>query len=107
MSASGDCQDTADLHAKEDLLLNNYSTSNDTPSGTVRIPIERVMELVAERGLPKPATPVTQEPLMVGESKPTISVPLTDGFARTGYEQQTMETREQRNKFDKASGAKE
>ncbi len=100
-------QDTADLHAKEDLLLDNYSTSNDTPAGTVRIPIERAMELIAQRGLPKPATAATQETLMVGESKPTISVPLTTGFARTGYEQETIETREQRNEYAKASGTKE
>jgi hypothetical protein len=100
-------QDTADLHAKEDLLLDNYSTSNDTAAGTVRIPIERAMELIAQRGLPKPATAVAQAPLMAGESKPTISVPLTNGFARTGYEQETIETRQEQNDFAKASGAKE
>jgi hypothetical protein len=99
--------DTYELHAKEDLLLDNYSTSNDSPAGAVRIPIERAMELIAQRGLPKPATPATQETLMVGESKPSISVPLTSGFARTGYEQEAIETREQRNDFAKASGTKE
>jgi hypothetical protein len=39
---------------------------------------------------------------MAGESKPTVTAPLTDGFARTGYELQTIETREQRNEFNRA-----
>ncbi len=44
-------QDVADLHAREDLLLENYSWVD--PSHTkVRIPIERAMELIAQRGLP-------------------------------------------------------
>ena len=42
-------QATADLHAREDLLLNNYSKARD---GTVRIPVSRAMELIAQRGLP-------------------------------------------------------
>ncbi len=100
-------QDTADLHAKEDLLLDNYSTASDIPAGAVRIPIDRAMELIAERGLPKPAAAATPTALMAGESKPEITTPLTTGFARTGYEQQTIETREQRNEFAKASGTQE
>ncbi len=44
-------QDVADLHAREDLLLDNYSWV-DQSKGTVRIPIERAMELIAQRGLP-------------------------------------------------------
>ena len=35
-------QATADLHAREDLLLNHYSTVDGQP-GTIRIPIERAM----------------------------------------------------------------
>ena len=99
-------QDTADLHAKEDLLLDNYSTSNDIPAGTVRIPIERAMELVLQRGLPKPAAAAPTQTLMFGDSKPTITVPLTDGFARTGYELETIAAREQRNEYDKAMANK-
>jgi hypothetical protein len=95
-------QDTADLHAKEDLLLQNYSTSGDLPAGAVRIPIERAMQLIVERGLPKPAASAATAPLMAGESRPTITAPLTTGFARTGYELQTIETREQRNDFNRA-----
>ncbi len=44
-------QDVADLHAREDLLLDNYSWV-DQSKGKVRIPIERAMELIAQRGLP-------------------------------------------------------
>ncbi len=95
-------QDTADLHAKEDLLLDNYSTSSDLPSGTVRIPIDRAMQLIVQRGLPKAPASTATTTLMAGESKPTVTAPLTDGFARTGYELQTIETRGQRNEFNRA-----
>jgi len=94
-------QDLADLHAREDLLLDNYSTSGDLPAGTIRIPIDRAMQLVLQRGLP--AAPASQKTaLMAGESKPTITAPLTDGFARTAYELQTIEAREQRLEYSKA-----
>ena len=78
-------QDVADLHAREDILLNNY-TWIDQSKGTVRIPIERAMEIIAQKGLPV-APPVQQAPLLAGDHKPTVTVPLTSGFARTGYEQ--------------------
>lgn len=77
-------QDVADLHAREDLLLSNYSWA-DQSQGKVRIPIERAMELLAQRGLPV-ASAVEQAPLMTGEERPVVSIPLTNGFARTGYE---------------------
>lgn len=77
-------QDLVELHEREDLLLNNYSWV-DQAQGKVRIPIERAMELMAQRGLPV-AQQVEQEPLMTGDAKPQITVPLTNGFARTGYE---------------------
>jgi hypothetical protein len=44
-------QATADLHAREDLLLEHYSSEPNQP-GVIRIPIERAMELIAQRGLP-------------------------------------------------------
>jgi hypothetical protein len=78
-------QEIADMHAKEDLLLDNYSYV-DQGKGTVRIPIDRAMELIAERGLPV-APQTTQSPLLAKESAPQVKAPLTDGFARTGYEQ--------------------
>lgn len=77
-------QDVADLHAREDLLLENYSWV-DQSQGKVRIPIERAMELIAQRGL-LVAKAVEHAPLMTGDKKPVIAMPLTNGFARTGYE---------------------
>jgi len=79
-------QDVADLHAREDLLLQNYSWA-DPAHTKVRIPIERAMELIAQRGLPL-APAVQTAPLMTGESTPVIQIPLTSGFARTAYEQE-------------------
>ena len=84
-------QDVADLHAREDLLLENY-TWVDESKGTVRIPIERAMELLAQRGLPVAPAVETQAPqtheAMTGDSAPKVAVPLTNGFARTAYEQE-------------------
>jgi hypothetical protein len=77
-------QDVADLHAREDLLLDNYSWA-DRAQGKVRIPIERAMELLAERGLPQ-APAVEKTPLLTGDFEPQVALPLTSGFARTGYE---------------------
>jgi hypothetical protein len=78
-------QDLATLHEREDLLLNYYSWI-DRGQGKVRIPIERAMELIAQRGLP--VAPAEQrQPLMMGDSTPTVQMPLTDGFAPTAYEQ--------------------
>jgi hypothetical protein len=84
-------QDIADLHLREDLLLDNYSWV-DQSQGRVRIPIERAMELIAERGLP--VAPAAQlAPAMAGDSRPAISLPLTNGFAPTAYEQDEAEAR--------------
>jgi hypothetical protein len=94
-------QDTADLHAREDLLLNYSSTSSDLQGGAVRIPIGRAMQLIVQRGLPQPPVAVAA-PLMVGDSAPTVQAPLTSGFARTGYELDTIEARHQRMDFEKA-----
>jgi len=79
-------QDVADLHQREDLLLEHYSWV-DRSQGKVRIPIERAMELIAARGLQ--VAPAEQKPvLMTGDGQPAIQTPLTNGFARTGYEQE-------------------
>jgi hypothetical protein len=87
-------QDVADLHAREDLLLDFYSTSQD---GTTRIPVEKAMELIVQRGLPKPANaPAQPQQLMAGERPVHVTAPLTDGFARTGYELDTIAAREQK-----------
>jgi hypothetical protein len=97
-------QSTADLHAKEDLLLEHYSSVDGQP-GVVRIPIERAMELIAERGLPvaKQATAATES--MAGVSRPEIHAPLTTGFARTGFELTVIEAREQKMNYGKAEAA--
>ena len=34
------------------------------------------------------ASAVEQAPLMTGDKKPVVAVPLTNGFARTAYEQE-------------------
>jgi hypothetical protein len=80
-------QDLVDLNRREDLLLDHYSWVNE-PQGKVRIPIERAMELIAQRGLPVEAKSAATEPLMFGDSRPTVQVPLTNGYARTTFEQQ-------------------
>ncbi|WP_263366768.1 hypothetical protein [Edaphobacter bradus] len=95
-------QATADLHAREDLFLNYYSRSENEKG--IHIPIERAMELIAKRGLPVNAH-ATTEPLMAGDAAPVVQAPLTDGFARTGYELQTIEAREQKMDFYRAEGA--
>jgi hypothetical protein len=77
-------QEIADLHAKEDLLLENYSWV-DKSQGKVRIPIERAMELVAKQGLPV-APQKDSVTLLTGDTKVEVQIPLTSGFARTGYE---------------------
>ncbi len=79
-------QDVADLHQREDLLLDNYSWA-DAAHSKVRIPIERAMELTAQRGLPV-APAVQTQPLMAGDAAPQVSLPITSGFARTAYEQE-------------------
>jgi hypothetical protein len=101
-------QEVADLHAREDLLLDYYSwvgtpagaaqgvaqgAAQGLAQGKVRIPIERAMELLAQRGLPV-APAGNQAPLMTGEQQPTVALPLTSGFARTGYEQDQEAARE-------------
>ncbi len=96
-------QDTADMHAREDLLLGNYSTGAGLPQGKVRIPIDRAMEIIAQQGLPAPAGGLqTAGTTMMGDSQISVSKPLTDGFARTGYELDQMSARQQRLEFNQA-----
>lgn len=90
-------QSTADLHAREDLMLEHYSLVDGQP-GTIRIPIERAMELVAERGLPLNQSSAAPDNV-AHAGPPQVQVPLTDGFARTGFEQTQIEAREQQMKM--------
>ncbi len=78
--------DIAELHAREDILLDNY-TWIDPSKGTVRIPIEQAMQIIAQKGLPV-AHAQEGPQLMTGDSKPVVTMPLTNGFARTSYEQE-------------------
>jgi hypothetical protein len=87
--------DVADLHAREDILLDNY-TWIDSSKGTVRIPIEQAMQIIAQKGLP--VAPAQEGPqLMTGDSKPAVTMPLTDGFARTSYEQELEAEKQTKN----------
>jgi hypothetical protein len=94
-------QATADLHAREDLLLEHYSTVDDQ-TGTIRIPIERAMELIAQRGLPVVNQSKAAAETLAGAAKPELKAPLTTGFARTGYEWTVIEAREQKMNYGRA-----
>lgn len=94
-------QSTADLHAREDLLLDYYSVSPGEGSN-IRIPITRAMELIAQHGLPVNTQTAVNEPLMAGDEKPEILAPLTTGFARTGYELDTIEARAEKMSYGNA-----
>jgi hypothetical protein len=95
-------QDLADLHVRESLLLNNYSWI-DRSQGRVRIPVDRAMELIAQRGLPvlpgSTAVPAPGEVIegaaMEANANDVVlpQVPLTNGFAPTGYEQELAASR--------------
>jgi hypothetical protein len=97
-------QSTADLHAREDLLLDHYSAAPGEGSN-IRIPITRAMELIAQRGLPVNAQAAATGALMAGDEKPEILAPLTTGFARTGYELDTIEARAEKMTYGKAESA--
>jgi hypothetical protein len=91
---------TYELHAREDLLLDHYSSS---PGEGLRIPIDRAMEIIAAKGLPVSASTATATKL-AHDTDPVVQVPLTTGFARTGYELTQIEARQQRLDFGKAEG---
>jgi hypothetical protein len=94
-----DNQETSDMHAREDLLLEHYTAAeaSEGPAGTVRIPIEKAMELVVKRGLPAAASMVSStQGKLTGDKQYTAVAPLTSGFARTGYELEQLESREQK-----------
>ena len=79
-------QDVADLHRREDLLLEHYSWA-DQQQGKVRIPIERAMEIVAQGNTIQVLPPKQLAEPMTGEKNPVVTAPLTTGFARTSFEQ--------------------
>ena len=93
---------------REDLLLEHYSAVDGQP-GTIRIPIERAMELIAQNpaqyGLPVASAPAVAADSVAYAGTPQVQAPLTTGFARTGYELQTIEAREEKMSFGKAVAA--
>jgi hypothetical protein len=80
-------QDVADLHARENLLLDNY-TWVDAGHSRVRIPIDRAMELVVQHGILQVAPAAQLPPPMTGDERPQVHAPLTSGFAPTAFEQE-------------------
>ena len=95
-------QATADLHAREDLLLDHYSVVPGE-GNNIRIPITRAMELIVQRGLPVNTSTAATTVLMAGDEKPVIQAPLTTGFARTGYELDTIKIRNEKLSYNKAA----
>ncbi|HJW14214.1 MAG TPA: hypothetical protein VJ776_05940 [Thermoanaerobaculia bacterium] len=65
------------LRAEEDTVLKSYAWV-DRPGGIVRIPIDRAMELIAERGLP-PSKPM---PAVAPMPPPGATPPPIAGGAR-------------------------
>lgn len=96
-------QGIADMHAREDLLLDHYSSSPNQP-GVIRIPVEEAMRLIVKRGLPL-APQVATEKELAEDHHPPVQAPLTTGFARTGYELDVMEARAQKLGYEKAEGS--
>lgn len=92
-------QDISDLHAREDLLLDHYSVVPGEQG--IRIPIDRAMQLMVQRGLPSAPTS-TAAPKLAFDKELAVSAPLTSGFARTGYELDQMEARQQKLDYGKA-----
>ena len=97
-------QATADLHAREDLLLEHYSLIDGQP-GTIRIPIERAMQLIVQRGLPVANQTTTAADSVAHAARPEIQAPLTTGFARTGFELTTIEARQQKMIYGRAENS--
>ena len=95
--------DVVQLHAREDLLLNHYSWV-DEKAQTVRIPISRAMEILAQQGLPVQDQQGMQQQAMFGDANTAVPAPLTDGFARTGPELKAIEVRQQRLGMEKGDG---
>ncbi len=60
------------------------------------------MELVAEHGLPVRSAVETAKP-MTGDVTPTVTMPLTNGFAPTGYEQAEQQQAEELKKQEEAA----
>lgn len=98
LEADDSAHQTADLHAREDLFLEHYSRMG-TDEPTLRIPIERAMELIAQRGLPVVQAQPGEQSQVAYAGAPQVRQPLTKGFARTAVELETIAAREQKMDF--------
>ena len=102
-------QDLADMHAREDLLLDHYTWIN-REQGTMRVPIGTAMEMIAQRGLPvingSAGNAAAPPQLMTADVPQQATAPLTNGFARSGYEQQ-IEVEQARQQSHKEAKPKE
>jgi hypothetical protein len=67
----------AKLRAEEDAQLNSYGWI-DRRSNIVRIPIERAMEIIAQRGLPKSGPPKSEYELILERSRERNLAPLKE-----------------------------
>jgi hypothetical protein len=104
-----DNAETSDMHAREDLLLEHYTKADasEGPDGTIHIPIEKAMQLIVKRGLPTATTPATAvQTRLTGDTQADVKAPLTTGFARTGYELDQIESRDQKMKLGENPGEK-
>ena len=107
LATDDSAQQVADLHAREDLMLEHYSRSNAGAKGATdetvyRIPIERAMELIAQRGLPVAQATAGAPDQVAYAGLPQVQAPLTKGFARTAFELETIEAREQQMGYTSA-----
>jgi hypothetical protein len=105
LEADDSAHQTADLHAREDLLLEHYSRTGDPDAPTLRIPIERAMELIAQRGLPVEQAQSANTSQVAYSAAPQVQQPLTKGFARTAVELETIAVREQKMDLGRAEHA--
>ncbi len=106
LDADDSNQSTADMHAREDLLLEHYTAiePGQGTAGAVRIPIEVAMQLLVKRGLPASngvtASSNLQQARLTGDVEHASTAPLTNGFARTSYELDQIELRGQKLEFE-------
>ena len=73
------------------------TTARCRASGAIRIPIERAMELIAQRGLPvMRSRGADAADCMAGDEQPTVHGSADQRFCATGYELDAIEAREQK-----------
>ena len=95
-------QEMADMHAREDLLLDHYTWVNHEKG--ISKNSDRSCHAVDRRTRPAGQEGAAAGQLMTADSERTVATPLTSGFARTGYEQEMMEVQEQQRKHEHKEG---